>query len=143
MKTLKLSKGLFAHVNDDIFDLVSSINWSASRDGHTFYARGSFTKEGKRFHVSLHHIVIGVPLNKKVVDHIDGNGLNDVRENLRIVSRRENQWNRSSHRAGKIPGVRVRKGKWVAEIRIDKKLKWLGSFATQEEARIAYDNSLP
>ena len=75
-----------------------------------------------------------------IVDHIDGNKLNNSLENLRVVSHQENQhnqlhakgyyWNKSTN-------------KWKAGIRHNRKTIYLGLFNTRYEARQAYLNAIP
>ena len=69
----------------------------------------------------------------KVVDHIDGNRLNNSRFNLRLASFRANQ-------ANKIPGRGwdLKNGKYNARIYIDGQKVQLGSYDTAEEASAAY-----
>jgi hypothetical protein len=69
------------------------------------------------------------------VDHIDGNPSNNNIENLRVVSHQENQWNQT-----RAKGYRwyKQKNKWCAYITINKKMKYLGLFELEEDARQAY-----
>lgn len=90
---------------------------------------------------SLHRAVLGLTdSNGLVVDHINGDGLDNRRENLRLVSREENSRNlagasRSNQSSGEL-GVSWHKNrnKWVAHIRVDKKQRYLGIFDTKEKA---------
>ena len=82
-----------------------------------------------------------------VTDHIDGNPLNNQRDNLRICSSRENNQNHRHKSAtrnysSKYPGVywHKRAEKWMAYIKINKKRKHLGLFLIEEEAAKAYQN---
>jgi hypothetical protein len=79
-----------------------------------------------------------------VIDHIDGNTLNDKIENLRDVSKRINQMNRKTHRGGRLVGASYVKkiNKWASHISINKKQIYLGRFDTELEAHIAYVNCL-
>jgi hypothetical protein len=83
---------------------------------------------------------------KEVIDHIDRNKLNNNIENLRDVSRSINQSNIGipSHNTSGYKGVSFYKSrnKWVAEIRVNKKKHWIGSFATEQEAHEAYMKEL-
>jgi len=69
------------------------------------------------------------------IDHKDGNRTNNHIDNLRVVTNQQNCFNRSS-----VKGCHYRKRnkKWVAEIRLDGKLKLLGYYKTEEEARLKY-----
>jgi hypothetical protein len=97
----------------------------------------------------LHHAVIGYPLNGLQVDHIDGNGLNNRRENLRIVTHRQNHQNKKCHRAGgkkssRFLGVRLHKasGLWQTRIWINGKELSLGYFHDEQKAGDAYQKAL-
>jgi len=83
------------------------------------------------------------PLNKKCVDHIDGNTINNMLSNLRWATLHENQGNRSKQEntSSKYKGVYFCKKikKWKAEIRINGKKKYLGFFKNEEDAGRAYD----
>ena len=67
------------------------------------------------------------------VDHIDGNKLNNKLNNLRVVSHQQNQWNQVNAK-----GYHQRGKKWRAYIHLNFKTIYLGTFATESEARTAY-----
>ena len=146
MKKIPLTQGLFATVDDDVFDYMMQFKWHASKSGATHYAvRHIRPVSGCLGKMKMHHDVIGKPQNAMVVDHIDGNGLNNVRENLRFVSVRENQHNQKHStikRHSVYPGVsRYIKGnfdKWVAGAKINGKRKTLGYYDTEQAAYRAY-----
>jgi HNH endonuclease len=83
-----------------------------------------------------------LPPKGKEIDHINGDRADNRIENLREISKRENQCNRTTHRAGRLPGARAIKGgiksKWRAAHYVDGKRRHLGCFATEREAHIAY-----
>lgn len=96
----------------------------------------------------MHHCILGKPVNRKlVIDHVNRNGLDNRRENLRIVSNRINLLNREfPNKKSKYIGVSFdekRKNKWRAAIFRDGKNKTLGRFATEEEAARAYILAIP
>jgi len=70
-----------------------------------------------------------------LIDHIDGNKLNNAFDNLRVVSNQGNQFNRPTAKGYSWNKAR---GKWEAQIRINKKNKHLGCYDTEEAARAAY-----
>jgi hypothetical protein len=75
----------------------------------------------------LHHIILGYPLDKMMIDHFNGNSLDNRRENLRVVSRSMNQYNR---KAGGNRGISKQKnGKFTVVFR-----KSLGTFESLDEA---------
>ena len=97
---------------------------------------------GHHVHKSLHRMLLGVTDPKVIVDHIDGNGLNCQRSNLRVTNHAGNAWNaslRADNKSG-YKGVRQDKktGKWLAFIQVNYKRRYLGSFVTPELAAEAY-----
>lgn len=92
------------------------------------------------------HTVIWIYVNgpynpSDEIDHINGNGFDNRIGNLRLVSRRVNQNNRKSHRAGRLPGtsyIQGRKKPWRAQIQTEGKRVNLGYYASEMEAHEAY-----
>ena len=83
----------------------------------------------------MHRVILGVTDPAQIVDHIDGDGLNNTRANLRVVSASENVKNRQKSRAkNKCPGAYPESGKWLAKVCIDYKQHRLGRFDTEAEA---------
>jgi hypothetical protein len=80
--------------------------------------------------------VHGVIPHGLFVDHIDGDATNNAISNLRLVTHSENHRNRriQSNNSSGVPGVQMRRGKWCARIKINGKEKYLGSFASKEQA---------
>lgn len=146
MKEIPLSQGLFALVDDDVADSLLQYKWHASKSGATHYAARHIHPISENLgKMKMHHEVIGKPQDGFVVDHIDGNGLNNMRANLRFVSVRDNQRNQKRStikRHSSYPGVsRYIKGnfdKWVAGAKINGKRKTIGYFDTEEAAYQAY-----
>ena len=91
----------------------------------------------------MHRMVSGSPEHRWLVaDHIDGNGLNNTKANLRYVSVSSNAINQTRNRDG-IAGVReVRPGRWTARIVIEKKYRHLGTFASKDEAASARQKAI-
>lgn len=105
MKQIPVGHGLVALVDDEDYDRLAQHKWFVHIRGRT--------QRGNRFHgvkrnASLHHEVLGVTsqqLNGKVVDHKDGNVLNNQKSNLRIVTTAQNNLNKrkgSNNRSGYI-----------------------------------------
>lgn len=140
MKTIILTQGKFALVDDDVYEWASQYNWYYNSNGYA--VRHDTPKRIMR----LHHAVIGFPLNGNDVDHKNGNRLDNRRQNLSIVTRRQNLQNQKEHREGKLVGVTTVKVKYKnkeciyyrAQIRIDDKIKYMGYFKTPEEAHKRY-----
>ena len=93
----------------------------------------------------MHHAILGKPSSGLMIDHKDGNGLNNTRANLRVVTRQQNDWNRGftwntpkKTKTSKFKGVSLKEGKWRAQIFFKGKIH-LGTFNTAEEAAKIYD----
>lgn len=110
--------------------------------------RARLSDTGKQKIQLIHWDVMGHPDEEMVTDHIDGNPLNNQRNNLWCCSKRNNGGNLRHENAkknysSKYAGVYRNKQneKWVAHIRINKKLKYLGLFLNEEDAAQAYQNA--
>ena len=146
MKQIQLTQGKFTFVDDEDFDFLSKNNWCAEeRQKDKFYASRSIDNKNERRHIYMHRLLMQIP-NDKQIDHIDGDGLNNQKNNLRIASIAENQRNRivlAKNNTSGYKGVSwiKRAKKWGARIRIDRKLKHLGYFNHKKEAASAYNNA--
>lgn len=88
----------------------------------------------------MHRLILDVPKGAEV-DHINGNGLDNRRRNLRICTRSENQWNRrlAPNNTSGFKGVYRFQGKWRAQIQSFGKKIHIGLYETRIEAARAYD----
>jgi hypothetical protein len=143
---IPLSQGLFAIIDAEDYKKIAQHKWYAGkkRDTGTWYAnchlKGSGRKNQKRLH--MHRYILNAPKGIQV-DHKDGNGLNNRKENLRLATARQNRMNQPPRLDGssRFKGVKFRPttGRWAARIRNKGKEIWLGHFGTEEEAARAYD----
>lgn len=146
MKEIPMSNkpDVVAWVDDDDYERLSKHRWRAKGDRSTFYAYTDIYVGDKRKMVSMHSMVINLE-GKPQVDHIDHNGLNNQKTNLRAATHAENQRNRGKEKGNTsgFKGVSWHKGagKWQASIRIDGKLVNMGVWETKEEAARAYDRA--
>lgn len=144
MKEIPLSNGMVVFVDDIDYPHLSLYRWFASGGRNTTYAAFHPPNTHKGVPSVRMHTLLMNPQKGFQVDHIDGNGLNNQRDNLRIVSVRENHWNyHNVKKTSKFPGV-CSKGnnRWVSSIRIDGKVKHLGYFETEESAFKKYCDTL-
>lgn len=135
-----LTKGRFAIV--DIGDLGKVVQhyWQAVLLPHTTYAGATINKK----RVLMHRFIME-PSDGLEVDHINRNGLDNRRENLRIATRSQNNGNTKipSHNTSGVKGVSYDKDRnlWAAHIKTHGRKKFLGRFGTKEEAASAYDRA--
>lgn len=141
-KEIPLSQGKVALVDDADFDHLSQWKWHVRRQGEQWYAsRNVHRADGRRTTLNMHRAIVDA--GELEVDHIDGNGLNNVRANLRVCTPDQNKRNvlLRSVATGRFKGVTPRKSKgdWQARISINGKKKHLGVFADEIDAAKAYD----
>lgn len=143
----KRHPNVFAMVDDDDFDRVNQWKWSATRAsrGPNLYARRAERVNGKSRGVAMHHEILGRCPGMEV-DHKDGNGLNNQRQNLRFATHAQNTANKIKRKAegassSKFKGVTwsSRRNAWLAQIGIGGRQKVLGAFAAEEDAARLYD----
>lgn len=141
MKRIPLTRGQFAIVDDEDFEYISQWKWYAAKQPKTFYAARTIRSKHGKITVWMHRVINGTPIDK-LTDHIDGNGLNNRRKNLRNASHQDNMLNNVRHKIGssKYRGVswHVRTNRWIAQITINRKNNWIGSFTTERSAYLAY-----
>ena len=142
MKTIVLTKGKFALVDDEDFERVSRFKWHANKPrlSKIWYAQTTFLRHGKKVHLYMHRFIL--PHNMPRTDHKDRNGLNNQKENLRPCTRTQNQYNRNVQvHSSSYKGVSYFKvtKRWHARFYTNGKLVHLGYFSTAEQAAEAYD----
>src|SRR3990167_1954504 len=142
MRLIRLTGGKFAQVDDDDYESVSRFPWYAKRHspGKFQAARSTyFPKTGKRETILMHRALLRVGAGL-LVDHVDGDPLNNKRENLRACTRSQNKQNAVRHRncQSKFKGVHLlrKTGKWMARITTSGRRMSLGYFADEAEAEI-------
>lgn len=142
---ISLTQGMRSRIDVENSDL-SYINWHVNMHGRNVYAVGRVSGKLVKMHRLIMSRKLGRELNKtEIVDHINGNGLDNRLLNLRIVDKRENACNRyinGGMKSSKYKGVSFNKsaGKWSAHITNDGKRHYLGLFV-EEEAAEAYDKA--
>ena len=139
MKKIKLSqqgknKGrFFAIVDEEDFEYLNQWRWS-------YNARG-YAVRGKDL-LPLHRFLLQPPDNR-MVDHINGNGLDNRKENLRICESKDNQRNQRKQQGtkSKYKGAYWHNQNkcWMAGITFESKFIFLGLFKTEHQAALCYD----
>ncbi len=156
MREIPLTQGKVALVDDEDFEILSHYKWHARKIRGKFYAgRGEYlgkTKEGtyKTICVHMHRQIMGIDDINTQIDHKNGDGLDNRRDNLRLASPNENRRNLSKLKKNNSSGFRgVIKRKdskngeiWRARIAgPDGRKKSLGQFTSPEEAARAFDRA--
>ncbi len=139
MKKIPLTQGKFALVDDEDFSSLDMLNWFAKKSSSgVFYA--ATTKNYKT--VFMHRVILN-PTENLQVDHIDGNGLNNTRANLRICTFLDNLKNKRISKNNKtgFKGVVIERNKYKAQISVNGRSINLGRFITAGEAASAYDKA--
>jgi len=139
---IPLGRGLTAVVDVDRFEEVSRCNWTHARCGKNHIYAMRRGPDGKGIY--LHRLICGA--NKgQVVDHINGDTLDNRASNLRICSHAENARNQNRQQRNKsgFKGVSWihRDQRWMASIRTNGKTTNLGTFMSPQEAAVAYDRA--
>ena len=83
MREIPLTRGKAAIVDDEDYESLSLHHWSCSKTG---YAMRGFREGGKMVYLKMHHAILGKPLQGYVVDHINGDRLDNRRCNLRLCA---------------------------------------------------------
>ena len=136
----KKAAGRAAFVDDADYELVAVHPWHIQMTPYPglCYALANIRDAGRWRPVKMHVLVTGWALT----DHIDGDGLNNQRSNLRPATHSQNMQNRrgAAGHSSRYKGVSLREtGKWRALIRIDGRLVHLGQFDDELPAALAYD----
>lgn len=147
MKELKVSNSdRLALVDDDIYEQVNGRHWRLVKvTNGAFYVAWKTHKDRKDVNVYLHRLVMGEPKGK-MVDHINGNPLDNRRENLRVTTNSQNQMNSKGRpHASQYKNVfwNSQYKKWKAQIKVDSKDFFLGYFENERHAAYAVELSRP
>lgn len=141
-RLIELTQGAFAVVDVLDYDRVNNHSWFAIDKGeNTLYAGRNHWKGGKRLTQTMHNFILGT--SNTIIDHIDMDGLNNTRSNLRECTNQENCMNQRNKKntSSKYKGVSLVKvsGRYKAAIGFNYKTIYLGSFDSEVEAAKAYD----
>jgi hypothetical protein len=145
-----LTMGKFALIDDEDAEKVLGTEhaWKAKRDRRkhrpdVFYALRRRSQSST--HISMHRLVLDAPVHLQV-DHINGDGLDNRKANLRLATEHQN----SAHKIGKLPGTssqyrgvtwHKQAKRWQAAIQVRRKKIYLGLFVNETEAAGAYDHA--
>jgi hypothetical protein len=136
-------------VDDEDFEYLNQFNWSANNHKHTYYAQRNKLENCKHYRIYMHREILGLTDYKIKSDHIDHNGLNNCRSNLRTATHAQNNFNRLSGKntTSKYQGVSLKKVKhkdkvytyWRVRIYIGNKQMYIRHFNSEIDAAKQYN----
>jgi len=139
-REIELSQGKCALVDDEDYERVMQFTWCASRCGNNYYAMRPLKRSQPETRL-MHRFILNAPPEKET-DHINGDGLDNRRANLRLCTHAENLRNRPKMggRTSQHKGVCWHKKncRWAAYINVDGARIFLGYFVAEKEAYAAY-----
>lgn len=131
--------GAHTYLDDEDYHRAKDFHWHKTKNG---YVAGTVLEDGVRKRVYLHRWLMNAQPGQ-LVDHIDGNPLNNRRRNLRLVTRSQNQANRrrNANSRSRYKGVtwHKHKKKWLARIQVEGRRITIGYFDTPLLAAHMYD----
>ncbi len=134
---LRLKNGNFTQVDREDFKKLSKIPWNQNGN----YA--SVHMNGKR--IPMQRFILGVFDPNLIVDHINRNGLDNRKKNLRVCTRAESAYNRvypkKKNSYSQYRGVTKYNNRWMAQIQKNYKVIFLGRFKTEQDAARAYNEA--
>lgn len=134
---------LVALIDDEDNELINQYRWNPLWNGYTYYAHGRIPGKDsyKRPFIRMHRLIMNTQPGEQT-DHINHNGLDNRRSNLRICTRGQNLANMQSRTGvSKFKGVSWSKQrrKWITHISLNKKLIYLGCSINEINAAHVYD----
>ena len=142
-REISLTQGMIAIVDDEDYERLSQHKWYAHKNKYTIYVH---RREGKGPTISMHREVLGLMFGDgKRIDHWNRNGLDNRKQNLRLVTNSQNMINcrLQRHNTSGYRGVGwlSREGKWGASIHINRKKKYCGVYNDKISAAKAFDRA--
>jgi len=152
MTKIELKRGFIVLIDDEDYKKVKNYTWFAQKSKYTHYVV-TFDIGFSR----MHRFILGITDPKIKIDHIDHNGLNNQKDNLRICTQSQNNRNKKASGLSKYLGVTKWNGtikytkksgiiseykveRWRARIKYNGKEKLIGYFKKEKEAAKAYDD---
>jgi hypothetical protein len=142
MKEIPLTQGKIAIVDDQDYEMLSHWKWSVMHNGQKWYAQRVDYENRKT--ILMHRVITDAPSGMDV-DHANGDGLDNRRENLRVCTRSQNLANQSA-KPNNLSGYKgvswdKRMTRWIAFISVNNKTINLGRFDSREKAHEAYSQA--
>jgi len=145
MKTIPLTQGKVALVDDEDFERMNQFKWQVMKNRNTFYATRCVwlkdQKKKKTLYMAREILRLSDP--EIIADHINHNGLDNRKGNLRQCTHTQNKQNRKKRckASSRFKGVHFfkRSNTWKSQISIKGKETHIGSFHNEHEAALAYN----
>lgn len=141
-KLIPLTQGKCAIVDTEDYEWLIQWKWCTQKSRGCFYAVRNDWYDKKSHTIKMHRSILKAPINQQI-DHINHNGLDNRKSNLRIVSFSVNAQNSCLHKntKSKYRGVYHQSDckSWAARIGFNNETYHLGSFSSEIEAARAYD----
>jgi len=142
-RKIPLTQGKYAIVDPEDYEELAKYNWYAKRCERRFYAERWDSSGIKGIGVKMHQVIMGTA-EGKVIDHINHNGLNNRKANLRFATTQQNTWNKRKQKgnySSQYKGVHLVKSekKWRAVITCNGSQIYIGRFDDEKAAAMAYD----
>jgi hypothetical protein len=147
-REIQLTQGKAAIVDAEDFAWLSKFKWHAHERGRTWYARRTIESEGVQKTEFMHRAILQqheCDLTAGEVDHKNGDGLDNRKSNLQVITHAENI-RKSRIQLTNISGFRgvswhKRDRRWQVFIEVDNVRKYLGNFKTKIAAALVYDDA--
>lgn len=137
MKEIQLNKDQVALVDDDEFERVNAFKWHATwnKDTRSFYARRTINNKGKFTTILMSRFIMNTPKGL-TCDHINHNTLDNRKSNLRNCTPSQNSLNRRTRADNALQqkNIVARSGKFQVQLMVNKKIVFLKTFPTLQEA---------
>lgn len=148
VREIELTQGKVALVDDEDYEMLMRWKWQAKHHhDDVWYARHNTYEAGKkRASLIMHRVILGVTDPKVQVDHINHDGLDNRRSNIRICANGENPRNvrkTKSRTSSRYKGITWSKSQnaWTARVQVNGERFFLGYFASEDDAGEAYNRA--
>jgi hypothetical protein len=143
MKELILGKGEICLVDDEDYEYLSQYRWNKSQYGYAY--RIGDRQKGEQWKILMHREIMKAQ-KSRIVDHKNGNRIDNRKENLRFATPHQNSCNRIGNTAksgykGVIRNKTSKRESWIARIKINRKMTYIGCYETPEIAARAYNDA--
>lgn len=144
MKEILIYPNTKCTVDDEDFERISKFSWHSCKGGNGLYARTGYNRETKLHKKCLmHRMIMNMKDSRDKIDHVDGNGLNNQKSNLRKCSDSQNMFNRAKNKntSSKYKGVTFisKENEYMVRYGYKRKVEYVGRYDNEVEAALAYN----